>query len=83
MIRKFKFFEGIIENVYTFPEIDPMRIRRIGTQWTHQDTEELNTLHGINAEAELTRLMTEQISRAIDENIINELTRTINGGYRA
>ena len=37
----------------------------------------------IDAEAELTRLMSEHISREIDEEIITTLTRRINGGNRA
>jgi hypothetical protein len=44
--------------------------------WTHQEGE----LFGIDAEEELTRLMSNEIAREIDNNIIEELTRRINGG---
>jgi hypothetical protein len=36
--------------------------------------------YGLNVEEELTRLMSEEIARGIDEEIITRLTRTINGG---
>ena len=45
--------------------------------------DDLNTVHTIDAEAELTRLMSEQISEEIDNEMINILTRRINGGQRA
>lgn len=44
--------------------------------WTHQEEE----LFGIDAERELTRLMSNEISRTIDDEIVEELTRRINGG---
>ena len=44
--------------------------------WTHQEEE----LFGVNAEEELTRLMSSEIARTIDDEIIEELTRRINGG---
>jgi predicted chitinase len=36
--------------------------------------------YSIDAEAELTRLMSDEIARGIDEEIINTITRRINGG---
>jgi hypothetical protein len=36
--------------------------------------------YGLNVEEELTRLMSEEIARGVDEEIITRLTRTINGG---
>jgi hypothetical protein len=44
--------------------------------WSVQEHEHYN----IDAEAELTRMMSEEIARGIDEEIINRLTRRINGG---
>jgi hypothetical protein len=36
--------------------------------------------YNVDIEQELTRLMSEEIARGIDEEIITRLTRTINGG---
>jgi hypothetical protein len=44
--------------------------------WSVQEHEH----YGIDVEAELTRMMSEEIARGIDEEIINRLTRRINGG---
>jgi hypothetical protein len=43
--------------------------------WTHQEEE----LFSINAEEELTRLMSNEIARTIDDEIIDRLTRMVNG----
>ena len=86
MIRKFKFFEGIIEGVYVFPAFDgpqPQRARRIRTRWAVDDIQPINYGLSVDAEAELSRLLASEMARAIDENMVNELTRRINGGYRA
>jgi len=45
--------------------------------------DDLNYYHGIDAEAELTRLMSEQIVEEIDNEVINILTGRINRGQRA
>jgi hypothetical protein len=37
----------------------------------------------MDAESELTRIMSEEISRRVDEEIIRTITRRINGGMRA
>jgi hypothetical protein len=37
----------------------------------------------MDAESELTRIMSEEISRRVDEEIIQTITRRINGGMRA
>lgn len=44
--------------------------------WTPQEGD----LYGINAENELTRLMSIEMARAIDDEVVEELTRRINGG---
>jgi hypothetical protein len=46
--------------------------------WTPESVEDI-----INAEQELTRILSAEISRTIDEDIIRTLTREINGGLRA
>jgi hypothetical protein len=72
MIREFKFFHGITIESEGIRGI----IRTLRAQWTPD-------FYTVNAEAELTRLMSEQIAEEIDNEIINELTRRINGGQIA
>jgi hypothetical protein len=67
MISGFKFFHGVISGKLT-------------VVWSPQMDEDLNFHHGIDAEAELTRMMSEEIARGIDENILRTITRRINGG---
>lgn len=64
MINQFKFFHGI-KNKFT-------------VLWTPEHNAE--DIFGFNAEGELTRLLSEQIAEEIDNEIIDELTRRINGG---
>lgn len=43
--------------------------------------EGMEDLQAIDAENELTRLLSNEIARTIDDDIIQTLTRRINGGY--
>jgi hypothetical protein len=88
MIRKFKFFEGIDENSYVFSDLNFTTLpigqnRTLRTYWTSEMSQDLESSHGIDAESELTRFLSGEIARTIDENIVTELTRRINGGNRA
>jgi len=69
-MRKFTFFVGISKPTLT-------------ATWSPEFNDSLFTNHGIDAEAELTRIMSIEIARTIDEDIIRTLTREINGGLRA
>jgi Major capsid protein Gp23 len=70
MISRFKFFHGVINTKFT-------------VHWNPEVEQDLNFYHGIDAENELTRIMSEEIARTIDEEIIQTITRRINGGMRA
>ncbi len=70
MISSFKFFHGVVNT-------------KLRVEWNPELEQGLNFYHGIDAEAELTRIMSEEISRAVDEEIIQTITRRINGGMRA
>lgn len=71
VVREFKFFHGItIES----NEIQGM-VRRLRAHWRPEPIEEV-----IDAEEELTRIMSEEIARGIDEDILRTITRRINGG---
>jgi hypothetical protein len=79
MIREFRFFHGITIQSEGIQNI----VRTLRAQWRPELVEDLNTVHTIDAEAELTRLMSEQIAQEMDNEIINELRIRINGGHRA
>ena len=81
MLQKFKFFEGVIKDTYI---VDVQQgIRTLRATWRHEDIEDINTHHRIDAEAELTRLMSAQIAEEVDRYIIRRLTQVWNGGQRA
>ena len=75
-VREFKFFHGITIQSEGIQNI----VRTLRAQWRPELVDDLNTVHTIDAEDELTRLMSEQIMEELDNERINELTRRINGG---
>ena len=78
-VREFRFFHGITIQSEGIQNI----VRTLRAQWSPDLADDLNYYHGIDAEAELTRLMSEQIVEEIDNEVINILTGRINGGQRA
>ena len=92
MIREFKFFHGV--TILT-SEIQGI-VRTLRAQWRPELIDDLNTVHTIDAEAELRRIMLEQIMEELDNDMVNRftidendeilneiITRRINGGHRA
>jgi hypothetical protein len=79
MIREFKFFHGITIQTEGIQGI----VRTLRAQWRPELVDDLNYYHNIDAEAELTNLMSAQIAREVDEDIVRSLTRILNGGQRA
>ena len=79
MIREFRFFHGITIQSEGIQNI----VRTLRAQWSPELVDDLINVHTIDAEAELTRLMSEQIAQEMDNEIINELRIRINGGQRA
>ena len=75
-VREFKFFYGFTIDSEGIQGI----VRTLQAQWRPELEEDLNTVYTIDAATELTRLMSERISEEIDNEIIRELTRTINDG---
>jgi hypothetical protein len=75
MIREFKFFHGITIQTEGIQNI----VRTLRAQWSPELVDDLINVHAIDAEAELTRILSEEITREMDENVI----RIINGGQRA
>ena len=84
MMKKFKFFGGFVENTFVFNNVETVNVaggvRRLRAVWNREVGEDLVQYHGIDAEAELTNIMSQQILNEIDNEIISELTRRINGG---
>jgi len=79
MIREFRFFHGITIQSEGIQNI----VRTLRAQWSPELVDDLINVHTIDAEDELTRLMSEQIAEQIDNEIIDILTGRINGGQRA
>jgi len=79
MIREFKFFHGITIQTEGIQGI----VRTLRAQWRPELVDDLNYYHNIDAEAELSRTMSAQIAREVDEDIVRSLTRILNGGQRA
>jgi hypothetical protein len=75
MIREFKFFHGITIQTEGIRNI----IRTLRAQWSPELVDDLINVHTIDVEAELTRILSEEITREMDENVIS----IINGGQRA
>jgi hypothetical protein len=73
MVREFKFFSGYCDSDFI---INMNGDRRLTVAWNGETT--IGTT--IDAETELTRIMSEEIARGVDEEIINTITRRINGG---
>lgn len=78
-VREFKFFHGVTIESEGIQNI----VRTLRAQWTPQLEEDLNAIHTIDAESELTRLMSAQIAEEIDRDVIRRLTGIWNGGIRA
>jgi hypothetical protein len=70
MVKEFKFFHGV---TLESNEIQGM-VRRLRAHWRPEPMEEV-----IDAEQELTRIMSEEIARGIDEDILRTITRRVNG----
>ena len=77
MMRKFKFFEGIVEDYFVFDNLTvDAGIRTLRATWQRQDMQELNAYHAIDAEAELTRILSQEWAQAIDNEIMRTITNT-------
>ena len=78
-VREFRFFHGITIQSEGIQNI----VRTLRAQWRPELIDDLNAVHTIDAEAELRRLLSEEMAREVDENVIRRITREINGGHRA
>jgi len=69
-MRKFTFFVGISKPTLT-------------AAWEPVMSPDMLLYDNMDAEQELTRMLSAEIARTIDEDILRRLTREINGGLRA
>lgn len=51
--------------------------RRIRATWSPELTQDLQAYHGIDIESELTRLLSEEITRGIDREIFNTIAQDL------
>lgn len=47
--------------------------RRIRAQWTPEMVQDLEAFHGIDVEAELTTMLSQELAREIDQQIVNDI----------
>ena len=72
---------NVVDSSITIPEIDVQlqseavvaKTRKLKAQWTPEFAQDLNAYHSIDAEAELTSLLSEYISMEIDLEILDML----------
>ena len=65
-VREFKFFRGIIQ------------ARIIRAEWSPELENELIVSHNVDLESEMTNLLSQEISRQIDDEILTRLFNDIN-----
>ena len=65
-VKQFKFFHGITIETEGIQGL----IRTLRARWEPETVEEINRYHAIDAEAELTRLLMEEIDRDIMDQLI-------------
>ena len=78
-VREFKCFHGVTIQTEGIQRI----VRTLRAQWRPELIDDLNAVHTIDAVSELTRLLSEEMAQEIDNEMINVLTRRINGGNAA
>jgi hypothetical protein len=78
-VREFRFFHGITIQSEGIQRI----VRTLRAQWRPELIDDLNAVHTIDAEAELIRLLSEEMTNEVDENVIRRITGEINGEHRA
>lgn len=78
----------LLEGTTTFPElklkVNSMMIntesRKLKASWTPELSQDLNAYHNLDAEVELTNLLSEQISQEIDQLLLNDLVKGATAG---
>jgi len=79
-----------LEGSQNIPEIElkvdsfsiTARTRKLKAQWTPELGQDLNAYHNLDAEVELTSMLSEQIGLEIDQEILNDLVKGATGGVK-
>ena len=79
-----------LEGATTIPEIQlkvdsysiTARTRKLKASWTPELGQDLNAYHNLDAEVELTSILSEQIGLEIDQEILNDLIKGATGGVK-
>jgi hypothetical protein len=79
-----------LENSAAIPEIQlkvdsfqiSARTRKLKAAWTPELGQDLNAYHNLDAEVELTSILSEQIGLEIDQEILNDLIKGATGGVK-
>jgi hypothetical protein len=58
------------------------RTRKLKAAWTPELGQDLNAYHNLDAEVELTSILSEQIGLEIDQEILNDLVKGATGGVK-
>ena len=76
-MRRFIFFKGLTREWIT-TEVVGGEIRRLRAIWSPELAEDLEAYHGIDAEEELTRMLSQQFAEEIDREVMRTMLDTIN-----
>jgi len=79
-----------LEGSTSIPEIElkvdsfsiTARTRKLKAQWTPELGQDLNAYHNLDAEVELTSMLSEQIGLEIDQEIMNDLVKGATAGVK-
>lgn len=79
-----------LENNESIPEIDikvdsvavTAVTKKLKAKWTPELGQDLNAYHNLDAEVELTQILSEQIALEIDREILEDLVKDARGGVR-
>ena len=66
-----------------FPNINFLQaeLRQLRVNWTPELAQDLSTFHNIDAEAELTALLSQRLTNEINRQIVNDILNIHVGGY--
>jgi hypothetical protein len=80
----------VLEGSSAIPEVElkvdsfsiTARTRKLKAQWTPELGQDLNAYHSLDAEVELTGILSEQIGLEIDQEILNDLVKGATAGVK-
>jgi len=73
MIKKSSYTHNFITGNYVHNGVVEIRTRNLRVTWTPELTQDLTAFHNIDAEAELTALLSEQVATEVNRQILNDI----------